>query len=67
MNTRRGLDISLTLIMAFLIVVALVALLGAITNSYSGKFLDFGKNATNTSLVKSVTVLIGGKAFERSN
>ncbi|QKQ98891.1 hypothetical protein GKQ38_05210 [Candidatus Nanohaloarchaea archaeon] len=66
MNSRKGFDISLTIIIAFLIVIVLVATLGAITNSYTGKFLNFGNNATNTSLVKSVG-LIGGALLERSN
>lgn len=66
MKTRKGFDISLTIIIAFVIVIVLVAALGAITNTYTGRFLDFGNNATNTSLVKSM-ILIGGAAFERSN
>lgn len=66
MKTRKGFDISLTIIIAFVIVIVLVAALGAITNSYTGRFLDFGNNATNTSLVQSA-LLIGGVAFERSD
>lgn len=66
MKTRKGFDISLTIIIAFVVVIVLVAALGAITNSYTGRFLDFGNNATNTSLVPS-GILIGGVAFERSD
>ena len=65
MKTRKGFDISLTIIIAFVIVIVLVAALGAITNSYTDRFLDFGNNATNTSLIKSV--ILGGAAFERCN
>jgi len=65
-KTRKGFDIALTIIIAFVIVIVLVAALGAITNSYTGRFLEFGNNATNTSLVPSA-ILIGGVVVERSD
>ncbi|WP_347720651.1 hypothetical protein [Candidatus Nanohalovita haloferacivicina] len=66
MSTRKGLEISLSIVMAFMLVIILIAVLGVLTNNYAGRFVDFGGNATNTSLIKSITI-ISGIRYARSN
>lgn len=65
MNARKGFDISLTVVMAILIVMVLVAFLGAISTNYTDQFLNFGKNNTNVSL-EGITAILGGLKIERN-
>lgn len=65
MNARKGFDISLTVVIAILLVMVLVAFLGTIATNYADQFLEFGKNNTDVSL-EGITVILGGLQIERN-